>query len=97
MTQAEVREASGKMAELDLHGMDEATARGEIDKFLNQLFMSGERVGRIVHGKGTGKLAEVVRKVLEEQKQAGLVEVYGSTKKPGSFGAAVLVGVVEKE
>jgi len=97
MTQAEIRELAGTLAELDLHGMNEAEARSAIYGFLNQLFMSGEQVGKIIHGKGTGKLAQVVREVLEEQKQAGIVERYGEPRKLGSAGAAVLVVVVEKE
>ena len=97
LTQAELQDVARKIAVLDLHGLNEVQARGEIARFLNQLFMDGVRVGKIIHGKGTGKLAQVVKEVLEEEKKAGLVEVYGPPRNPGENASAVLVGVIEKE
>lgn len=46
--------------QLDLHGLTAEQAEAQADMFINSEFMKGNRVVRIVHGKGTGKLQKVV-------------------------------------
>jgi DNA mismatch repair protein MutS2 len=57
--------------------VDEALFR--LDKYLNDAFMAGLYQVRIVHGKGTGALRQVVRKKLDKHP---LVESY----RPAGYG-----------
>ncbi len=57
--------------------VDEALLK--LDKYLNDAFMAGLYQVRVIHGKGTGTLREVVRKQLARHP---LVESY----RPGEYG-----------
>lgn len=57
--------------------VDEALLK--LDKYLNDAFMAGLYKVRIIHGKGTGTLREVVR---EQLARHSLVESY----RPGEYG-----------
>ena len=57
--------------------VDEALLK--LDKYLNDSFMAGLYQVRVIHGKGTGTLREVVRKQLARHP---LVESY----RPGEYG-----------
>ena len=57
--------------------VDEALPK--LDQFLHDAFMAGLYQVRVVHGKGTGKLREVVRKELAKHP---LVKSY----RPGDYG-----------
>ncbi len=67
------------MDELDLHGLtvDEALLR--LDKYLNDACMAGLYQVRVVHGKGTGTLRQIVRRQLAEHP---LVKSH----RPGGYG-----------
>ncbi len=47
--------------EIHLRRLHTEEALARLDTYLNQAFLAGLSVARIVHGKGTGKLREVVR------------------------------------
>lgn len=51
---------------LDLHGMSEHDALRELDLVLDRAFYAGEKVIKIIHGSGTGKLREAVRTALTQ-------------------------------
>jgi len=57
--------------------VDEALLK--LDQYLNSAFMAGLYQVRVVHGKGTGTLRQVVRKLLA---QHPLVKSY----RPGGYG-----------
>ncbi len=50
--------------ELDLRGERVEQAIERLDRYISAAYMSGLPFGRIIHGKGTGKLREVVREFL---------------------------------
>lgn len=54
----------GDDAVLDLHGMTKDEARAKIDLFLDRMVASGAVPAKIVHGKGQGTLAMLVRDLL---------------------------------
>ena len=57
-------EAGGDVAEIDLHGHYPDQALEAAERLLNAVFVRGERVARIVHGKGEGRLREVLHRAL---------------------------------
>ena len=71
--------------ELYLRHLTIEEARLKLDKYLDDAFMSGFVVVRIVHGKGTGVLRNFVHR---ELKQHSLVKSY-RTGKYGEGGAGV--------
>ncbi|NQV90320.1 Smr/MutS family protein [Candidatus Uhrbacteria bacterium] len=83
----------GNPMEFDLHGMDVLEARHEIEQALNQAFMAGEQVLKIVHGRGTGKLREAVHAYL---KGNPLVEYYRDAEAIHSVGGVTYVVVIKK-
>lgn len=56
---------------LDLHAFTSTDATYELDLFLHQQQMAGTEVVRIMTGKGTGTLREVVNNWLAQQKESG--------------------------
>lgn len=71
--------------ELDLRGMQAEDASIRADEFLDRAMRDGLRSVRIVHGKGTGVLREVVRELLERHP---LVKSFSSeTPMNGGSGA----------
>ncbi len=50
--------------ELDLHHLNADEAAIRLDKYLNDAFMSGHMRVKIIHGKGTGILRQVVAEKL---------------------------------
>ena len=72
----------GSAPEIDLHAMDMNEAERSVDLFLNELFMSGERVAKIIHGRGSGLLREAVHRSL---KRHPLVEYYRDAQAPHSM------------
>ena len=91
LTAAESYAQSDKIPSLDLHGQILAQALPELESFLNQQFMKGEDVVKIICGIGTGRLMAEAEKILVEYKKSGLVELYVKTK-PGVY----VVKIAEK-
>ncbi len=57
---------SGVSVELHLIGRTTADARDLLEKYLDDAFMAGLTSVRIIHGKGTGALREVVSEMLRK-------------------------------
>jgi DNA-nicking Smr family endonuclease len=85
-----LRELLGITPTLDLHGLGVPDALAETERFLRQAGASGERVVRLVYGKGRrspsgrGVLREVIPQWLEADR-AGLVERF--ERLPDATGA----------
>jgi len=80
----------GDAPSIDLHGMDKSLALSELESFLHQEIMDGERVIKIVHGRGTGALRKEIHRWLSKQKNNGLVLYYRDSRAPGQTGGATL-------
>jgi DNA mismatch repair protein MutS2 len=73
--------------ELDLRGKHADDALTELDRFLDSAFLAGLPFVRIIHGKGTGKLREVVREALRNH--AYVISFEGGGDKEGGEGVTV--------
>ena len=74
-------------SELYLRHLTIEEALPKLDKYLDDAFMSGLVQVRIVHGKGTGVLRNIVR---NELKKHSLVESY----RPGEYGEGGAGGTI---
>ena len=74
--------------ELDLRGKRAEEALDELEQYLDSAFMAGLPFVRIIHGKGTGKLREVVRQALTHHPQVKSYEPGGD--KEGGEGVTVI-------
>lgn len=74
--------------ELDLRGnrVDEAIAK--LDRYIDAAYLAGLPFGRIIHGKGTGKLREAVRAYLRQH--ALISKVTGAEANEGGSGVTVI-------
>ena len=52
--------------ELDIRGQRAEDALDALDRYLESAFLAGLPYVRIIHGKGTGRLRQVVREALQE-------------------------------
>lgn len=75
----------GDPGTVDLHGFTADEARRELDRFLDGALAEGIEVVKIVHGKGQGTLAMLVREVLNKDKR-----VRYSRPSTNQMGAAVV-------
>ena len=57
-------ELSTQTSALDIHGRSSREAETEIEGFLNERFLEGESVVKIIHGKGMGILQELAERHL---------------------------------
>ena len=73
---------------LDLHGMRMHEAEVEIDRFLDRHFRAGDRVVKIMHGKGTERLAHVIPNFV---KKHPLTEYVGEPNGTFETGAVIYV------
>ena len=74
--------------ELDIRGRRAEEALDELEHYLDAAFMAGLPFVRIIHGKGTGKLREVVRQTLNRHPQVRSFEPGGD--KEGGEGVTVI-------
>ena len=58
--------ANAVSGELDIHGMRAAAAADEVRKYLDNAVLAGLPSVRILHGRGTGVLRQIVREALQE-------------------------------
>jgi len=73
--------------ELDLRGWRVEEVLPELDRYINDAFMSGLPMVRIIHGKGTGALRQAVREQLAHHP---LVKSYtGGTRTEGGEGVTI--------
>lgn len=71
----------GEPPAIDLH--EEADAYDgatRTEQFIDQQFMAGERVVKIIHGKGHGRMREAVQSTLA---QSDLIEYFRDSVRPG--------------
>jgi len=73
--------------ELDMRGMRVEDALDKLEAYLEQGYLSGLPFGRIIHGKGTGTLRQVVRDVLQHSSYVKRWEQGG--EKEGGDGVTV--------
>ncbi|NQV00282.1 MAG: Smr/MutS family protein [Parcubacteria group bacterium] len=77
----------------DLHGLDVDDAIVKCDSFLNSQFIKGEKVVRIIHGRGTGKLRDEIQKYLKDHE---LVEDFRDSQNPSEINAITIVILIER-
>lgn len=77
----------------DLHGLYVDDAIVECDSFLNNQFIKGEEVVRIIHGRGTGKLREEIQKYLKTHE---LVKDFRDSENPSEMNAITIVILAER-
>lgn len=82
-------EAGGDVPEADLHGMYPDQALEVAERLLNASFVGGERIVRVVHGKGEGRLREALHRALISHP---LVRRY----RESSGGGATVILLVER-
>ena len=73
--------------ELDLRGMMSEDALDKLETYLDKAYMAGMPFVRIIHGKGTGKLRQVVRAALKDHPHIRSFEEGG--EKEGGEGVTV--------
>jgi DNA mismatch repair protein MutS2 len=73
--------------ELDIRGQISEDALDMLDRYLDQAFSAGLPFVRIIHGKGTGKLRQVVRDALRQHAHVTSFEEGGP--KEGGEGVTV--------
>jgi len=73
--------------ELDLRGRRADEAQDELERYLDAAYLAGLPFVRIIHGKGTGKLREVVRKALAGYSNIRSVEAGG--EREGGDGVTI--------
>jgi len=74
--------------ELDLRGLRADEALDALDNYLDKAYLSGMPYVRIIHGKGTGKLRQVVRQALNQHPHVKSFEAGGA--KEGGEGVTVV-------
>jgi DNA-nicking Smr family endonuclease len=88
-THAEIADVSGELPELDLHGQTAQEASLNVYGYVTRMAGAGELSCRIIYGKGTGVLQQVVTKEVDELMEQGIVGSYFQSQKyPG---AAIVV------
>lgn len=74
--------------EIDLRGQRADEALDALERYLDSAYLSGLPFVRIIHGKGTGRLREVVRQVLQGHPHVRSFE--GGSDKEGGEGVTVV-------
>ncbi len=74
--------------ELDLRGQTADEALDRLDDYLDRAFLAGMPFVRIIHGKGTGKLRQVIREALRNHPHVHSFEEGG--EKEGGAGVTVV-------
>jgi DNA mismatch repair protein MutS2 len=73
--------------ELDLRGQRAEDALDLLDRYIENAYMSGMPFVRIIHGKGTGRLRQVIREALKASSQVKGFEEGGD--KEGGEGVTI--------
>ena len=73
--------------ELDLRGQRADEALEVMERYLDAAYLSGLPFVRLIHGKGTGKLRQVVREALQNHPHVGSFE--GGRAQEGGEGVTV--------
>lgn len=81
-------ELSADASALDVHGFSSRDAELSIERFLNDRFLDGERVVKLIHGKGEGVLQELAERHLIAHP---LVDAYRRAELGPDAGAAIYI------
>ena len=74
--------------EIDIRGLNIEEARFEIDKYLDDAYLSGLKEVSIIHGKGTGALREGIDNILKKHKHSKSHRLGGYTE--GGTGVTIV-------
>ncbi|MCU0514924.1 MAG: endonuclease MutS2 [Anaerolineae bacterium] len=74
--------------ELDLRGMRIEEALEKLDRYIDSAYLSGLPFGRIIHGKGTGRLREAIREYAEAH--ALISKIVSADTKDGGAGVTII-------
>jgi DNA-nicking Smr family endonuclease len=89
-TEAEIRDQNNKLPEIDLHGQNALEAAAAVQDFITRQSAESALCCRIMHGKGTGVLEQVVIKEIKELMKQGIIEAYFPSQRYEYAGAAVV-------
>ena len=78
--------------EVDLRGLMSEDALDKLETYLDKAYLAGMPFVRIIHGKGTGKLRQVVRAALKEHPHVKSFEEGGDKEGGEGVTVAKLVG-----
>lgn len=87
-TRTEIPRAASPGLELDLRGQRVEEALENLDRYIDAAYLAGLPFGRIIHGKGTGKLREAIREYLRQH--ALISKVTGAEANEGGSGVTVI-------
>jgi DNA mismatch repair protein MutS2 len=74
--------------ELDLRGLRVEEALEKLDRYIDAAYLSGLPFGRIIHGKGTGRLREAIKEYLEAHTLVS--KVVPANTKDGGAGVTIV-------
>lgn len=86
-------ELGADVPEIDIHGMGRDEAVRALEEFIQQAYMRGDTVLRIIHGRGEGILRTEVHRKLNSYE---LVETSRPSEHPAEVGAVTLVKLHRK-
>lgn len=80
----------GDVPEIDVHGLRADHVRVEVDRLVHAVFMEGERLGRVIHGRGEGHARRETHAVLRAYQEQNLVESFRDALAPGAAGGVTV-------
>ncbi len=83
----------GTAPELDLHGLDTVSAEREADTFLHHHYMQRTPVIKIIHGRGTLILRDMLQRMLQKHP---LVSSFRGSRNPHESDAVIYVALVQR-
>lgn len=81
------RKSKSVKTELDLRGKTFEEAKGQLEKYIDDAYLSGLTSVRIIHGKGTGALREKVRNYLSHYQPVKKIE--DAKMNEGGYGVTI--------
>ncbi|MBN2092013.1 endonuclease MutS2 [candidate division KSB1 bacterium] len=75
-------------SEIDIRGQRAETALDEVDKYLDQALLAGFEEVRIIHGKGTGALKDIISQFLKKHPQ--VLEYHEAAWNAGAAGVTIV-------
>lgn len=81
-----VAEMDSSIEFIDLHGLRPYEAESDLGFFIDDMFRKKVRVVKVIHGKGEGKLLDMVKEFLAGNE---LVEYFAMSKNTHELGAVV--------
>jgi dsDNA-specific endonuclease/ATPase MutS2 len=84
----------GEAPTIDLHELMKDEAISQLDQFLNHEFVDGTEVIKIIHGRGTGKLRDVIHAYLGDQE---LVAKFRDAETQNQKGGVTFAALYSKD